>query len=78
MLIDAGSISGSLGSGSSGMIGGLQASIAVQGDELLLNVVPEPETTGLLGVTVLVLLRYWRRRRRQVCGANNGAMPITT
>ena len=43
-LIDAGAIDGSLGSGTSGVIDGLPASLAVQGDNLTLTVVPEPGT----------------------------------
>ena len=56
-LIDAGSISGSLGSGTSGTIDGFQASLAVHGDNLVLNVVPEPGTLALAG-TGAVSLRW--------------------
>ncbi len=64
-LIDAGSISGSLGSGTSGTIDDYQASIAVQGDNLVLNVVPEPGTLALLASSALSLLAYRLRRRSQ-------------
>jgi probable HAF family extracellular repeat protein/autotransporter-associated beta strand protein len=65
-LIDAGTVIGSLGSGTSGMIDGVPANIAVQGDNLVLTVVPEPGTLVLLGIGGLVLLarppcrRVWR------------------
>ena len=61
-LIDAGSISGSLGSGTAGTIDGLPASIAVQGDNLVLTVVPEPGTLALVGFAVIALVSFrWRR-----------------
>ncbi len=47
-LIAFGSISGSLGANNSGIIDGLPASLAVQGNELVLNVVPEPGTLAVL------------------------------
>ena len=65
-LIDAGSIHGSLGNSLSGTIDGLPASLAVQGDDLLLTVVPEPSTFVLFGVAAIGLLEYaWRRRVAQ-------------
>ncbi len=41
-LIDAGSINGSLGANTSGMIDGLPATLAISGNDLVLTVVPEP------------------------------------
>ena len=55
-LIQAGFLSGSLGSNTSGTIDGLLATLAVQGNDLVLNVVPEPSTLGAA-----------RRRRRRPC-----------
>jgi autotransporter-associated beta strand protein len=55
-LIDAGSISGSLGLNTSGTIDGLPATLAIQGDNLVLTVVPEPGTLGLLVVGAIVAL----------------------
>ncbi len=68
MLIDAQSISGSLGTSTGGTIDGLQANIAIQGDDVVLNVVPEPSTLVLLGVGGLGLLGYesWRRRHAKL------------
>jgi autotransporter-associated beta strand protein len=59
-LVDAGSFSGSLGANRSGTIDGFQASLALQGNDLVLNVVPEPGTLSLLVVGAAVLLA-WRR-----------------
>ncbi len=64
-LIDTNSVPiGSLSTSNSGTIDGLPANIAVQGDDVVLNVVPEPSTLGLLGVGAIGLLGWgWRRRR---------------
>ncbi len=63
-LIDAGSVSGVLGSNLSGTIDGLPATLAVKGNDLVLNVVPEPSTLALLTAGAFGLLGYgWRRRR---------------
>jgi autotransporter-associated beta strand protein/T5SS/PEP-CTERM-associated repeat protein len=65
-LIDAGSISGSLGAITDGAINGLPASLAIQGNDLVLTVVPEPGTLGLLcglGVGVAAFARRRRKRR---------------
>lgn len=66
-LIDAASVSGTLGGGTSGTINGLQAKLAVQGNDLVLTVVPEPETLALMcgfGVGMGCLARRWRTRVR--------------
>jgi autotransporter-associated beta strand protein len=60
-LIDAGSVNGSLGAGSSGTINGLSASLAVQGNDLVLNVVPEPGTLMLLTAAAIGAVGIWRR-----------------
>ncbi len=63
-LIDASSVSGSLGLNTSGMIDGYPATLAVQGNNLVLNVVPEPSTLVLLAAGAIGLIGYgWRRRR---------------
>ncbi len=66
-LIDFVSSSGSLGTSTSGTIDGYPASLAVQGNDLILNVaVPEPSTATLLATGVLGLVGWaWRRRLRQ-------------
>ncbi len=60
MLINAQSITGSLGTSASGTLDGLPANIAIQGDDVVLNVVPEPSTLVLLGVGVVGLLGWAR------------------
>jgi hypothetical protein len=70
-LVDAGSINGSLGANHGGTINGLPASIAIQGNDLVLNVVPEP---GTLGITVLIAIglvarAVVSRRSRHLGGA---------
>ena len=61
-LIVAGSVSGNLAS-NSGMVGGYAATLAVQGNDLVLNVVPEPCTLVLLAAGTLGLLGYGLRRK---------------
>ncbi len=65
MLIDASSVPiGSLGTSTSGTIDGLPANIAIQGDDVVLTVVPEPGTLTLLGVAAVgLLVCAWRLRR---------------
>ena len=57
-LIAAGSLpSGVLGNSVSGTIDGLPANLAVQGNELVFTVVPEPSTLALLGIGAAATLR---------------------
>ncbi len=65
-LIEAGSLpSGVLGNSNSnsGTIDGYAATLAVQNNDIVLNVVPEPGTLALLGAGVVGLLGYALRRR---------------
>ena len=71
-LIEAGSISGVLGSGTSGTIDGYSATLAVEGNNLVLTVVPEPSTFGLLAVAIGMLGLSWRR----VCPSLDERAPL--
>jgi fibronectin-binding autotransporter adhesin len=51
-LIDAASISGDLGLGTSGTIAGLPATLAIEGNNLVLDVVPEPSAFALLAAAL--------------------------
>ncbi len=63
-LIDAGSVSGTLGGNTSGTIDGLPASLAVQGNDLVLTVVPEPGALVLLcGFGTGMACFAWTRRK---------------
>jgi len=62
ILIDAGTIAGSLGNDCSGTIGGLQATLCTSGNDLLLTVVPEPSALVLAVAGILGLLVLLRRR----------------
>ena len=65
-LIEFGSLGGTgLGTISSGIIDGYPANLAISGNELVLNVVPEPSTLLLLGIGVIGLLACTWRPRRQ-------------
>ncbi len=67
LLIEANSLpGGSLGRNISGTIDGLAATLAVQGNEVVLNVVPEPTTLVLLGngLAGLAVFRFARRKKR--------------
>ena len=59
-LIEAGSISGSLGASTTGTIDGYPATLAVQGNDLVLNVTPEPGTLALLAAGAIALVGYGR------------------
>ena len=64
-LIAFTSSSGSVGANTSGIIDGLPATLAVQGNNLVLNVTPEPSTLALLAAGVIGLAGYGLRARRQ-------------
>jgi fibronectin-binding autotransporter adhesin len=55
-LIDAGTISGNLGSNLDGTIGGLPATLSISGNDLVLTVVPEPVNLVLLATAALGLI----------------------
>ena len=66
ILIEAGNIQGSLGSNLQGSISGLPASLSISGNNLVLNVVPEPSTIVLFCVGAISLLTYyWRLKIHQ-------------
>ena len=62
-LIDAGTISGLLGSNLSGNIGSYTASLAVSGNDLVLNVVPEPSSLAMLIAAVLGFGVFYKLRK---------------
>ena len=69
-LIAAGSISGSLGPRTSGTVNGFPATLGIQGNDIVLNVVPEPSTLALLGTGLLVLFGWVRMKH---CSAPHNA-----
>jgi autotransporter-associated beta strand protein len=76
-LIDAGSISGNLGANTTGIISGLPATLAIQGSDLVLNVVPEPGTLVLLGCGAMAFLSYRCKRmlrRYAACALSRGVV----
>lgn len=64
-LIDAGSVTGSLGANVSGSIGGYTSTLHISGSDLMLNVaIPEPGTLVLTILGLLGLIAYaWRKRK---------------
>jgi hypothetical protein len=65
-LIDAGSISGSLGGNTGGTINGLPATLAIQGNDVVLTVVvPEPGTLALLAASSFAYVSGLCRRERK-------------
>ncbi len=70
-LIDAASINGGLGANVTGAVDGLPATLAVQGNNVVLHVVPEPSTLALLLAGCIGFLRVrlfgrWHSRNRGV------------
>ena len=63
-LIDAGTISGNLGSNLTGPIGAYSGTLSISGNDLVLNVVPEPGTWVLLATMCIGLFVYWRTVKR--------------
>jgi hypothetical protein len=62
-LIDAGGIAGALGASTSGTIAGRDSTLALEGNDLVVTVVPEPSTLALLGLGLLGLMAWaWRQR----------------
>ena len=63
-LIEDGSTpNGILGSSNSGLIDGYSANLAVSGNDLVLNVTPEPSALALLAAGAIGIVGYgWRRR----------------
>jgi hypothetical protein len=62
-LLGFGSYSGGgteIGSNSTGTIGGYPASLAIQDNELVVNVVPEPSTIALLAIGLWSAVVYYR------------------
>ena len=64
MLIDAGTIDGKLGVATSGTIDGLPATLAFQGNDLVVAVVPEPGTLVLIAAGVAALASWGLLRRK--------------
>ncbi|MEI9894812.1 MAG: hypothetical protein WDN28_13220 [Chthoniobacter sp.] len=58
-------IAGSLGANFSGKINGIDASIAIQGDDIVLQVVPEPNALAMLAGSFGMALGLQRFRRRR-------------
>ncbi|MGA2254634.1 MAG: PEP-CTERM sorting domain-containing protein [Thermoguttaceae bacterium] len=67
-LIDAQTITGTLGPSTSGTIAGWDSTLAVSGNDLVLTVVPEPSTLALLGVVGLI--GCWTRWQRWLPGGS--------
>ncbi|MGA2256730.1 MAG: autotransporter-associated beta strand repeat-containing protein [Thermoguttaceae bacterium] len=68
-LIDAQTITGTLGPSTSGTIAGWDSALAVSGNDLLLTVVPEPSTLALLGAGLVGLIGWTRRQRWRTAAA---------
>ena len=65
-LIDADSIDGSLGGSLTGAVDGLPATLAVQGNDVVLHVVPEPSPLALLASGSVGLLGFHQLRRMRI------------
>jgi autotransporter-associated beta strand protein len=59
-LIEAQEIDGGIGVHDSGLIDGLPASLSMQGNDLVLTVVPEPSSVLLLAAAALGIAGFWR------------------
>jgi hypothetical protein len=75
LLLDADTIDGNLGDDTSEMIEGRQATLQMQGNDLILVVAPEPNTLTLLAVGGIAYFGYRLRRRRKTALAS---VPTTT
>jgi autotransporter-associated beta strand protein len=64
VLIDAGTVHGSLNAEDNGSVGGLPATLSVSGGDLVLTVVPEPSSLVLLAICAMSLFGVARRRYR--------------
>ena len=65
ILFEAAGISGTgLGSSLTGDIDGLSSTLSIDGTDVILTVVPEPNTAALLVSGLLTLLLFARRRRK--------------
>jgi autotransporter-associated beta strand protein len=67
VLIDAGTVQGSLNAADNGSISGLPAMLSVSGNDLVLTVVPEPSSFVLLAIGAACAIAFRKRWRRKIC-----------